>query len=413
MFQGLETGMKMGKQIGLAVENRRQQQEFATVMEELQPQLDAIDNEMAIARQALEIENEKIRKGEFVSAKDLGGAMYGATAKQVELLDKKKDIVAASISKYPTNRYLTKGLGTIAQQATQQQSVGLERAHAGMNAIANMMNTDIAAFRAETTRELGEGELAVRERGATTAEAAQEEMVRHHRAQEGIARGAQDISRERLQLEERRVVTDEESLDLRRELGLGQLSVAQQNADRMTHAQRVEELGVVVNLASKASALGLPMDRVAEMWNKAAGEGTNFTGEDFALWSDRYAGYEKDVRAELMQTDQRIKRAEEEVARGVPGADKDLRREQTHRLLVVNTDRATRNAVERTAYANSLEGLEHLIYKTAREWTDSIGYIEGLVNIGGGGTVTRAVEAGKAGTPAEEALRETFEGTNQ
>ncbi|MHC4178372.1 MAG: hypothetical protein ACYSWU_12745 [Planctomycetota bacterium] len=412
--------MKMGKSIGLAVENRRQQQEFGEVMGELQPQLDAIDNEMAIARQVLEIENEKIRKGEFVSAKDLGGALYGATAKQIELLDKKKDIVAGAISKYPTNRYLTQGLGAIAKQATDTQNAGLRTTETAMNAISNMMNTDIAAVRAQTgvraqevAERQGDVQLEQGQQRVDIASRAQESTEKHQRAQEDIAREGIDVRREELKLAERRVVTDEESLDLRRELGLGQLSVAQKNADRMTHEQRVEELGVVVNLASKAGALGLPMDRVAEMWNKAAGGESNFTAEDFQMWSDRYAGYEDDVRAELVQTDQRIKRAKEEVARGVPGADKDLKREQTHRLLVVNTDRATRNAVERTAYANSLKGLEHLIYKSAKQWTDSIAYMEGLVNIGGGGSIRRAVESGKAGTAAEEALQATFEETNR
>lgn len=415
MFQGLETGFKIGKHAAAVVEDRRQKQEYTAIMAEMQPQIDALDNEMVLAQAKVDEQLDKMRTGEFVSQKDLNAALYGSTVGNFQIMHKKMDLVNTTISKYATNRYVSKGLGQMAQGLATQMDSGLKIMNDGMDAMAAAANVDTSAFAAQTGRQAQEGTQAYQEGSLGMRGEELGEKTRHAKVGERQADEAGGRAADALALRGREVATGEARENRLSEFQDRKLTMAEESHAQKKWSQGLEDLGELSAIVNKAQAHGMDLGKIAEQLSTPE---RPLTEEDLLGLADKYSYYGKETTANLREVDQRILAAQKGVEGGDPEANEDLRMAQKKRQLLVESDRAMQRAFERTATAETLPALEHLIYGAVKKYKGSVQFIEDLSYIGSpieylgrtGNQLGTALTLGdeSADSPAKEAAKKVY-----
>jgi hypothetical protein len=385
MFRGFELGHQIGKDMSAVLEDRRQRQEYTEVAAEVQKELAAIDNEMVLAKNVLEAEQEKMRKGEFVSQKDFGSALYGATMGQVNLMNKKGDILSNRILKYGTNAYVQKNLGAAMSDLLERQNQAVEQMEAGVQALSTAASTDIAAYRAETGRQETTAEI---EQGKQRIELEGRRVTTGERAQATTARQGQqriDLAAEAGEREERRIGIAEEGLDLqKRELDLRaswkdrELNVSEQRVQNMSQVQALEQVGILSTLANEWNIRGRDLNDLAKL---VSTEDRKLTGEDLNRMVGDYTQYGKELRIELQETDRRIKALTAEAKAGDEGAIKALGVEQRHKHWLIASDRAQRTVMDETMHLKTLEGLDATAVSWGRSYAGAVNFMEQLAYV--------------------------------
>jgi len=400
MFQGLEVGQKLGKDFAAVLENRRQQKEYQVVAQKTMEQLDAIDNQMIIAKNVLDAENEKIRKGEYVSQKDFGAALYGATMGQIELMDKKADILTRTILRHGNNEYVTKNFGLAMEDLLKRKSQVLQGMEGGIQALSTAASVDISAYGAKTQRmgtvanieqgaakvDIARGHLAVDE--GRLRESSRAARVGEAQGWRGLELKQQEIEQtgelaeKRLGFEERRVQVAERGQEFEEDYRNRELNLKEKQFARMGWQQAIGEATEMAVAADQWLSAGRDPELLARMWTK---EDRPVDAEYIVKLAGRHATKTGKLKADLIESDRRIREYEKTAKEGNPLQRKravqalQVEREINDRLVEADmTIRERENEARRVA---GLEGLEASAARIGQKFGGAVKFVNEIASI--------------------------------
>ncbi|MHC4698934.1 MAG: hypothetical protein ACYTFQ_00005, partial [Planctomycetota bacterium] len=370
MFEGMEKGLKIGRNIGAAIAARNFQIEYEAVADAAMLELDAIDTEMIAAQKEMENIGERIQRKDHVSGKEMFDALYGATMGQANRMKQKQLFLSNKILEYGNNPLITQRFGNMVSNLMKEQQTGMANMEGALQSWSTLTRTDIAAFGAQTDRAAQEDTAAYRKEqldleakrlGITADELA-------HR--KGIDYAKLGIDQQRANIQAYQAETGRKQINLMDKWETRKLNQAERKISNMERTQAVEEWQLLGALGQEAFAR-TGEKGLSDMAEQLSAHGVTVTADELGTWIDETAMYGKELQTELKNVKQRIAAAQEAVAAGDEGAIEVLEGEQLILAHLEESDRATRRARTRAIKAASLDGLASMVFEWTKEFAGS------------------------------------------
>lgn len=411
---GFNAGWSAVERTRLLVEDRRDRNRASAIGRKVAEASKALDGEMQVWHASFEDYQRRAAKGEVIPQQESKSFVIDMMSAFSTIATKKMDLVNEAVLSNAGNRYVGQTLAPIANQAAKQSEIMM---NFGMQAERMMMEHEqfdetMKQRQTEHSDNLGERK-ASREQQGDQFDATMEQRADFHgdeMGQRSADRSQRErfheddmgVQKDRLGLEERRVVTAEETSDIAKadkEMRDEKWQAAEPLRKVDILAKRVDAIESAVNAGVSRSTIAAQLGMEPEDVDQLVGD---------------YEGFDNNTKEQLKDVDQRITRAEKEIEEG-DGDPERLKRLKTQRRYLQKVgDRLYDDAVQRQNtrldYGDAMARLRGIAAE-AKEFGDSVKFTTDLLSASGRGasawmTVGKVLGEGASDKPEKKALDE-------